>query len=119
MPVKEHSLSMRADQLGRRLARMVLPSARELRRAAGLSRSQFKDGIKRVDSGKGQNRTLMPLSALCHRYSPVTRQAWPWAIRLAVRALWSRSPGLVRALLKANKRTWPESCKVQAYQERR
>ena len=63
MPIQERNPT-RGDQLGKQLARMVLPSARELRRAAGLSRSQFKDGIKRVDSGKGQNRTLMPLSAL-------------------------------------------------------
>ena len=35
-----------ADRLGRKLVRMVLPSGRELRSAAGLSRNQFKDGIK-------------------------------------------------------------------------
>ena len=47
-----------ADELGRKLIRMVLPSGRELRRAAGLSRDRFKDGInhlinqKLVDSAK-------------------------------------------------------------------
>ena len=46
---------------------------------------------------------LWPVEGLS---TPRDLQAWPWAIRLAVRALWGRSPGLVRALLKANKRTW-------------
>ena len=35
-----------ADALGRKLTRMVLPSGRELRRATGLSRNQFQDGIR-------------------------------------------------------------------------
>ena len=35
-----------ADRLSRKLVRMVLPSPRELRRAAGLSRDQYKNGIK-------------------------------------------------------------------------
>ena len=48
MPVKEHLLSMSADQLGRKLGRMVLPSARELFRATSLSRDQFKGGMKEL-----------------------------------------------------------------------
>ena len=41
-------LPQSADRLGRKLVRMVLPSGRELRSAAGLSRDQFKDGINHL-----------------------------------------------------------------------
>ena len=48
MPIQERTLPTRADQLGRQLVRMVLPSAGELRRAAGLSPDQFKEGMKEL-----------------------------------------------------------------------
>ena len=45
---EKNPLPTRVDQLGRTLVRMVLPSATELRRAAGLSSGQAKEGMKEL-----------------------------------------------------------------------
>ena len=48
MSIQEKLLPTTADELGRKLVGMVLPSARELRRAAGLSPDQAKEGMKEL-----------------------------------------------------------------------
>ena len=88
MPIQENLLPTSADQLGRKLARMVLPSAGELRRAAGLSPDQAKEGMKEL-----RQRGLVDSAEL-------------GALVPGVRRYWLSEEGLDHFEASAEQRSW-------------
>ena len=89
MPIQERNpLPTRADQLGRKLGRMVLPSAGELRRATGLSQDQFKDGMREL------------------RLRGLVDSAELGALVRAVPRYWLQEEGLARFEASEEQRSW-------------
>ena len=88
MPKQETPLPTSADQLGRKLTRMVLPSAGELRRAAGLSPDQSKEGLREL------TREGLVDSAELGALVP------------GVRRYWLREEGLARFEASEEQRSW-------------